>query len=578
MHTGDLLAHLLAAHGVEHVFGVPGGQSLPLYDATHSGRHALRHVVMRDERSLPYAAAAYARLTGRVPVIDATVGPGCVLLGLGLFEALHSSTPLVALVSDLPVGWHPMAELGTASQGMDQVEFLGPMTKWRAKAWTAAQVPVLVKQAFQKATGGRPGPTAVVIPEDVYAQEVDGPPDLYGIPEGAGRYPSQRPVPPPEQVTRALNLLLGAERPILVAGGGVLHSGATAELRALAEHLRIPVATTFTGKGALEEDHPLSLGVLGGIGVPPAEAAAREADLLFLVGYRSAQNSTFGWTVPAPTQTVIHLDIDPDQPGRFFPTAVGLVGDARAGLASLLSAARGHPAPDRKGWLDRVAAWKAAWARQAAEESASDASPVTPQRAVAEIVRVAGPEDVLVADASFASGWAAMYFPVRRAGRRVLLPRGMAGLGFGLPAAVGAKVGRPDLQVFCVAGDGGFAYSLAELATLKAYGLKVVSVVLNNRSWGWMEWLGRITYGKEYFALPDADFARAAEGLGCRGLRVERPDELREALDEAVRSPEAVVIDVRTELWETPIRVFRQALGARHPVGYLGEDATRRFK
>jgi acetolactate synthase-1/2/3 large subunit len=289
--------------------------------------------------------------------------------------------------------------------------------------------------------------------------------------------------------------------------------------------------------------------------------AARAADLLIYVGFRSAQNSTFKWTLPSEGQRIVHIDIDPQQPGRFLPCDVALVGDAKATLEALLGVLRRRESPARRsGWLSRVDAWKEEWERQVAEESSSDEVPILPQRVIAELVEVSDPEDVLVSDASFSSGWAAVYYRIRKEGRRVILPRGMAGLGFGLPAAIGAKAALPDRNVFMLAGDGGFAYSLGELITLKEHGLKVISVVLNNRSWGWMEWVAKLNYGREYFSLPDVHFARVAEAMGLHGVRVSRPEDLRSALVEAVESPESAVIEVESAVWEAPIPAYREAL------------------
>lgn len=581
MHTGNLLLDLLAAHHVQHVFGVPGGQSMPLYDALRSGRRPIRHIIMRDERNLPYAAAAYARITGKVGVLDATVGPGAALLPLGLAEANNAATPLVALLSELPVNWAPMAEWGSASQGMDQLGLLAPVTKWRARVHTQSQVSTLVRNAFQKATGGRPGPAALAIPEDIYLQDASQDADTVGLPQNAGHCPAYRTVPEAGALRAAVELLLQAERPVLVAGGGALTSGAEAEIAALAERLQMPVATTLMGKGAISEGDPLAVGVLGGIGMKSAEQTVKAADLVFLVGFKNAQNSTFGWTVPGPHQQVIHLELDPDQVGRFFPAAVGLVGDARATVTALLALLDGQPRQARTAWLERVAGWKGEWAAYIAPEITSNEIPVKPQRIIAEIAAASDPEDILVCDASFASGWGAIYYPIRNAGRRTIFPRGMAGLGFGLPAAVGAAAAAPGQTVFCLAGDGGFAYSLGELATLRAEGLKVVTVVLNNANWGWMEWINKLNWNKQYFDLPDLDFARVAEGMGCRGMTVRRAEDLAPALREAVRGEESVVIDVKSALWETPVMPFREAIARHGQAGYMGpvtksgEDFTK---
>lgn len=346
----------------------------------------------------------------------------------------------------------------------------------------------------------------------------------------------------------------------------MLHSDAMRELRALSEHAELPVATTMTGKGSIEEDYPLALGVLGDLGSSAAENAARDADLLVYVGFRSAQNSTFKWSLPASDQKVIHIDIDPEQPGRFFPYDVALVGDARAALTELLEAVRrrGEHA-QRLDWQRRVEVWKEEWEHQVADESSSEEVPILPQRVVAELVDASDPGDVLVSDASFASGWATVYYRIRKEGRHVILPRGMAGLGFGLPAAIGAKAALPEGNVFLLAGDGGFAYSLGELITLKEYGLKVISVVLNNRSWGWMEWVAKLNYDQEYFSLPDVPYARVAEAMDLRGIRVSQPEDLKSALEEAIEASESTVIEVESAVWEAPIPAYREALARQNP-------------
>ncbi|MBO8140782.1 MAG: thiamine pyrophosphate-binding protein [Firmicutes bacterium] len=574
MHTGDVIVELLKALDVRHIFGVPGEQTLPLYDAV-ARREAIQHIVMRDERNLPYAALAYSRLSGKIGVLDATVGPGAALLTLGLLEALHSTTPLLAIISDLQTDVHPMTYMGAASQGTDQPLLLRPAVKWVGKALARDHVPILVRQAMLHAASGRPGPSAVIVPRDVFFADWPDPAQAHELARGVqphhGRYPRQRSIPHPDAVEAALRLLNESSRPLIVAGGGVLHSQATAALLTFAERFGIPVATTLTGKGAIAETHPLALGVLGGMGTTAAEQAARAADLLFFIGFRSAQNSTLFWTLPLPGQRVVHLDIDPEQPGRFATCDVELVGDARATLEVLLERSQQQErATGREAWNQQVAEYKRAWEKELAAETRSDARPLAPQRVVAEIGRVSTPGDVLVGDASFSSGWAAVYYQLKEAGRQVLLPRGMAGLGFGLPAAIGAKVAAPERQVFLLAGDGGFAYSLSELLTLKTYGIKVIAVILNNRSWGWMEWVAKLNFDQEYFALPDVPFARIAQAAGLRGVRVQDAGSLADALSEAVRADESTVIDVESAVWEAPIRSYREALRNRQAVTKTG--------
>jgi acetolactate synthase I/II/III large subunit len=398
----------------------------------------------------------------------------------------------------------------------------------------------------------------VIIPQDVFNEKDAEASDSNSMVRGAsGWYPRYRPLPDSAALSAAMHVILQSERPLLVAGGGVLHSGAEEQLRALAERLGIPVATTLTGKGSIREDHPLSLGVLGDLGTLAAKNAAEAADLIVHVGFRSGQNSTFKWTLPSTEQKAIHIDIDPRQPGQFLHCDIPLVGDAAATIEALLEIAQKRGEDRQSLWLEQVSTWKAEWKKQVDQEVASDGIPVLPQRVVGEITQVSNPQDVLVSDASFSSGWAAVYYRIREAGRRVILPRGMAGLGFGLPAAIGAKAALPYQSIFLLAGDGGFAYSLGELITLKEYGLKVISVVLNNRSWGWMEFAAKANFDREYFSLPDVPFAKVAEAMGLNGIRISRPNDLGPALKDAVDSPESSVIEVESAVWEAPLQSYR---------------------
>jgi len=333
-HGGRLLAGLLAEHGVRHVFGVPGGQTLALYDGILD-QPGLTHVLTRDERSAAYAADGYARVTGQVGVCDATVGPGAAKLPSGLSESLGASVPVVALVSDLPARLAPHRYRGAASQALDQAGLLAPVTKWQATVPTAEVLPALVRQAFRVASSGRPGPAVLFLPQDVLDGPVADDEQEPGDPR-FGRFPPFRPVPDQADLEAAAAVLRAAQRPFILAGGGVQHSGAGAELTALAERAGAAVGSTLSGKGAMAEDHPLSVGVTGSMGTTAAAAALGEADVVLLAGCKAGSGATYGWTLPRAGQAVLQLDIDPAELGRAFPLRAALLGDARAGLAALL--------------------------------------------------------------------------------------------------------------------------------------------------------------------------------------------------------------------------------------------------
>jgi acetolactate synthase I/II/III large subunit len=575
-HGGALLAALLAEHGVRHVFGVPGGQTLALYDGLLD-QAGLTHVLTRDERSAAYAADGYARVTGQAGVCDATVGPGAAKLPSGLSESLGASVPVVALVSDLPARLAPHRYRGAASQALDQAGLLAPVTKWQATVPTAEVLPALVSQAFRVAVTGRPGPVALFLPQDV----LDGPVvDEHVADEPVadeagrarfGRFPPFRPVPDQADLAAAAAVLRAAQRPFILAGGGIQLSGAGPELTALAERAGAAVGSTLSGKGAIAEDHPLSVGVTGSMGTTAAAAALTEADVVLLAGCKAGSGATYGWTLPRPGQAVLQLDIDPAELGRAFPLRAALLGDARAGLAALLTALQedGPAEPDRSGWQARLAGLTTAWRAARDAERASDQQPIAPQRVVADLEATLGPDDVLICDASLASGWGGVYLEQRRPGRRVLCPRGQAGLGYALPAAIG--VATAGHRAVVLTGDGALGYAVGELATVAELGLPVTVVVLNNRSLGWIRWYRRITFGRgwEDDDFADVAFNEIARGFGLPAARVSEPGRLAGALHDALAGPPAL-LDVVTDAWQTPIAAHRRAVAEAGTAGYGG--------
>lgn len=568
MHTGDFLTELLIKYQVECVFGVPGGQTVALYDGIYRRQPKIRHITLRDERNVVFAADAYARLTNKLGVCDVTVGPGAVKLPSGLLEAYDSSIPVLCIVSDIPLGWNHLVERGTALQAMDQETFLRPLCKRVASLRSAAQLSVLVDMLIKIATSGRPGPVALIVPQDIFDQQFEMSSIEPRADSNYGQFPSNRNLPDPQSIEATVRLLLSAQRPVLLSGGGAMISQAWTEVKELAELLTIPVITTFSGRGIIEDDYPLSLGLLGGIiGMSCAERAARDADVLLMVGCKSGQNSTFNWTLPHVEQKVIQLDIDPAEIGKVSHADVGLLGDAKLGLNLLVGVLK-----DAVGTLPRdeqrlawVRSLKEAWQKEIADSLASDAVPIIPQRVIAELNRLTKPDDIIVCDASYPTGWGMLYYHLRQPGRTILAPRGSAGLGFGLPAAIGASFARPKSRIINLAGDGGFSYYIGEFASVRYHGLKIVNIVFNNRRLAWIDHYHRVFFGGsgEPFRWNDVDFAAVARGFGFLGIRVEQPYEIAMALRRALESDEPAVIDIITSGEETPLASFRKAMKKR---------------
>lgn len=551
MHVGDLLAEMLIQQGVGHVFGVPGGQTRPLYDAIHDRAGQISHVLMRDERSGVYAADGYARITGGLGVCDATVGPGATNLVSGLAEAKNSSSPVIAIIADIPRGWEHLRPYGNASQGFIQRPTLEPVCKAYFRVETPETAATTVELALRTALSGRRGPVVIEVPDDVFQAECPAWPASHK----ASRLESDRPVSPKADIDRAVRLLNGSRRPVLLVGSGAHDSGAWAEVATLAESLDAPVLTTITGKGVVADDHPLAVGVAGIFGQTGANELIGEADLVFAIGTKLGQLTSYSWNMPRADQTLVQLDIDPAEIGRVFSPAARLVGDVRATLAVLneLLPPESGDRRDPQWGADAVNRARRHWLTYNTR-MAGEPGMVDPRGVLAAINGVLSPQDVLVCDASLSSGWGAAYFFVQQAGRHFLAPRGMAGLGWGGPAAIGVQAALGgQARVVCLVGDGAWGYSLTDVESAVRQNLPVVFVVLNN---GMLAWVHHSLVRDNKVMSSEfgpSDYAKAGEAFGALGLHVERVIDLDEALRTALDAGKPVVMDVRSSQMLSPV-------------------------
>ncbi len=547
----DVVAHRLAAalkrHGVNRIFG----QSLPSMVHLAAESLGIRQVAYRNENTGGYMADGYARTTGKVAVVTAQNGPAATLLVAPLGEALKASIPIVALVQDV----NRDATDRNAFQDFDHITMFESCAKWVRRVTEASRVEDYIDMAFVQAASGRPGPVVLMLPADLLLdQPMDG---LAARKQDCGHYPLDRTRPSDAAIVEAAALLAGAKAPLVIAGGGVHSSSACAALAALQETAFLPVATTSMGKGSVSEEHPLSVGPVGYyMGANGAAHFLRpmvtEADVILLVGNRTNQNGTDAWTLYPTAATYIHIDIDGTEVGRNYE-ALRLVGDARETLSALTAALSREDLAKRKAARPALEAQIAEGRRLHFEQVKpwieSDQQPIRPERIMAEIDRRLTPETIVVADASYSSIWVANYMRARRAGQRFLSPRGLAGLGWGLPMALGAKVGNPEAPIICVAGDGGFAHAWAELETAKRMGLAVVLVILNNQILGFQKHAEDMKFGTHTDAcdFEPVDHAAIARACGLTGIRVSDPAELGPALDRALSAGETVLIDVLSD-------------------------------
>jgi acetolactate synthase I/II/III large subunit len=553
MTGAEVLVAMLQAHGVEVIFGLPGDTGVAFYDALRA-QNSIRHVMTRDERSAGFMADAYARLSGKPGVCEGPSGGGATYILPGVAEAHHSSVPLLVITSDNSLAMEHQGAL----TALDQEALFRPVTKWSATVKRADLIPHIVRRAFRLMTTGRTGAVHLSFPKNILDEQVNVS-DVYAD-EACRVYPSYRSRPDAAQVERAVELLAKAARPVMVCGGGVHLSHAYAEVQTLAELWALPVATSINGKGALAEDHALSLGVIGANGGRAfAHEVVRESDLILFVGTRVNYVTTNDWMVPPKNFAgkIIQIDVDGGEIGNNLRVDAGLAGDAQLALGDLANALRERALrkaerPHSGAIQQKRQAW---WGAQQAKMF-SDERPMRPQRVI-HVLEDTLPEDtVIVADPGTATPFVAAQYPLTRAGRFTVIPRAHGGLGYAVPAAVGAKFARPDATVVCLTGDGSFGFSVGELETIARLNLKVIVVQFNNGTFGWIKELQHLHHGDRFFGVDftQQDCAQIARGFGWLGIRVEDPREFGDALQEAMDAAMPTFIDVLSadQIAETP--------------------------
>lgn len=539
------IAAVLKKHGVTHFFG----QSLPSMFVLAAEEIGIRQVAYRTENAGGYMADGYARISNQPAIVTAQNGPAAALLVAPLAEALKVSIPVIALVQDISRDQHDK----NAFQDLDHINMLGSVCKWVRRVDQASRVEDYVDQAFVAATSGRPGPVALLLPADLLAEPAVAP----AVPRNAtiSHFPLDRPAANELVIDQALALLANAKRPVIVAGGGIHVSQASAALVSLADSLSVPVATTNMGKGAINDDHELALGVIANCLGPNGsgrylKSFISEADVVFLVGSRTNQNGTDSWALYPKQASYIHLDIDSMEMGRNYEAQVRLVGDAAATLQVMAARASNIDWSQLKARRAQMVAGiesgRAKHREEVAGLLASNEVPIRPERIMAELDKQLQADDIVVADASYSTLWVTNYLKVRKPGQRFLTPRGLAGLGWGMPMALGARVASSKGVVYALVGDGGFGHVWSEMETAARMGIKVVTILINNGILGYQKHAECLKYGAHTTAVnfADVDHAAIAQACGIHGVRVSDPADLAQALTVAAKSDKSTLIEV----------------------------------
>ncbi len=553
--VAEHIVEFLELRDVEHVFGLCGHTNIAVLAALEES--PIDFVTVRHEQIASHAADAYARVTGKASVVLSHLSPGLTNCATGVANAALDCIPMVVIAGDIPThyyGKHPHQEVNLHADAA-QYEIYRPFVKRAWRVDSAELMPEILEKAFHLAESGQPGPVLVNVPMDIFSKRID---DALFERVKSNTRALVKPSIDDETAERIVRALGEAESPVLYVGGGILLAQASEELQAFVDHMQIPVAHSLMGKGALDDRHPLVLGMTGFWGTELTNQACLNADMLCAIGtrFKEADCSSWypGYTFDIPGTKVIHIDIEPSEIGRNYPTEIGVVADAKAALRVLMRVAKqiypngfDHPELTKK-----IADFRESFKESNREMATSDAFPMMPERILADTREVLPDDAIITTDVGWNKNGVGQQFDIRTPGS-ILTPGGFATMGFGPPAAIGAKLAAPEKVVISLVGDGGFGQNPSMLATAVELDLGIIWLVMNNNAFGTIAGLQKAHYGLTYgTTFPGKigdqalgpNYAEIARAYGAAGLRINHPDELKEALRKAIESGKPTVLDV----------------------------------
>jgi acetolactate synthase-1/2/3 large subunit len=559
MRAADALMHSLKAEGVEHVFGIPGGANLPTYDALVDAD--FRHIQVRHEQGGGHAAEGYAKASGKVGVAFATSGPGATNLVTAIADAMLDSVPTIFITGQV------RTEL-IGTDGFQEADILGatlPFVKHSFQATDPRQIPEYVHEAFHVASTGRPGPVLLDIPQDLSRADIDYTPRTEPVELAGYKPPSAGNI---KQIRIAAKAMANARKPILYTGGGVVNANASEELRELAAADRFPVTSTVMGLGAYPASGEQWLGMLGMHGTRTANYAMDEADLIVAIGARFDDRITGKLSEFAPRAKFIHIDVDPAEISKNVPAHIPIVGDAKLVLPALNREYRAlqTDASRLDGWWQQIRAWQEEYPLRYDEGKDGE---IKPQFMIETMHRATGGDAIVTSDVGQHQMWAAQYYGFEKP-RRWINSGGLGTMGFGLPAAVGAKVACPEETVVCLAGDGSLIMNCQELATCVAEEIPVKVFLMNNGYMGMVRQWQELFWDRRYSSVemgPSPDWVKLAEAFGATGMRCEDSGELEETMAKALETDGPVLLDVRVSPEENCFPMIPAGAAARDMVG-----------
>ena len=543
------VVEMLRVYGVKVIFGVPGDTSLPLYDALYQVAPDIQHILARDERSAAFMADAYARLSGYPAVCECPSGAGTLYSIPGIAEANASSIPVILLTSGVSLAGEGK---GTITE-LDHHKLMEPVTKWSSFLKITDKIPETIRKAFRIATTGRPGAVHLVFPTEVMANTFTGPPESLYAEIACSQFPAYRTRGNSKQIQQLAKIIASAKKPVIITGGGAVHSGAGELVIQLAEHLSAPVVTTISGQGIMPDDHPLALGVTGDNGYHPhAHQAIEKGDTLLYIGCKMGSVSTVKWSKPnlINEQQIIQIDIDSTMLGNAYKNTLSIAGDSRLVLEDLIEELRHQiQQTDSSAWVKDLNKQRSAFWEQSQPGLMSNQVPIKPKRVVDAINRRLSAPSVVIADAGTPTPYITRFLKLRGKGSRFLIPRAYGGLGYVIPALVGAHLARPEAKIIGMFGDGSLGMSAGELETLARLNIPALMIHFNNGVFGWIKALQSLHSESRYQSVDftGGDMAKLATVFGIQAFHVTTPEEMDSVLDIAMDSQSPVFVDIVSE-------------------------------
>ncbi|MBT6340344.1 MAG: thiamine pyrophosphate-binding protein [Desulfobacula sp.] len=545
----QVIIKMLEQYGVEYIFGVPGDTSIKLYEALYDSKSGIRHIMARDERSASFMADAYARLSHKPGICECPSGAGSLYTVPGVAEANASSIPLIAITSDTPLsgeGKQTITELDTK-------KLYESITKWASVVKGTNKIPEVLRRAFRIATTGKPGAVHLAFPQETLNGDFKEEFKTIYADKNCSVYPAFRTRGARVELEKLASYMVESKKLVIITGGGANHSQAGGTIQSIAEWMSAPVVSTISGQGIMPDDHPLAIGVIGDNGFHPhAHRAIEEADTLLYIGCKMGSVSTINWSMPSDKQDrkILQIDLNPEMLGNNFKNTLSVAGDAKLVVEDLGILLKGKTSQKETSlWVNKLNRQRQSFWEDAKKEFQAVSKPLKPIRIIAELNRHLDKSTIVISDAGTPTPYITRYLKLAAKNSRFIIPRAYGGLGYAIPAVVGAHYACPDARLVGLFGDGSLGMSAGELETISRLNIPAVLIHFNNSTFGWIKALQKLHCSEKYFSVDfnANDPVKVAQGFGIKALSIETTDQLQKGLDIALKSKVPIFLDVKSE-------------------------------